>query len=170
MHTNLLDKQQAVERALFKKLTRKARRLARSNQKHVRSSKSTISAQQLEHQTKGQDQPQSNSQPSFSEFCVASNLQTSIQSQKDDQGMTWSLATQICDRRRLSSDSPMLAPAQYHVAHLQENSIYQQAHLTPAYTPDTAYQVQELNAFVSAFLMGVASAKLLCGLTQNPRR
>jgi hypothetical protein len=170
MHTNLLDKQQAVERALFKTLTRKARRLARSNQKHFRSSKSTISAQQVEHQTKGQDKTQSNSQPSFSDFCVASNLQSPLQSQGDAQDTTWSLATQICDRRRVTSDSPMLAPAQYHVAHLQANSIYQQAHLIPANTPDTAYQVQELNAVVSAFLMGVASAKLLCGLNQNPRR
>lgn len=166
MHTNPLDKQQAFEGALFKKLTRKARRLARSNQK-PRSSKSTMPAQQLGHQTKGQEHPQSSSQPRFSDICVANNLQSSLQYQGDDQDTTWSLATPTCDRRRVTSDSPMLTPAQYHVAHLQTNSLYQQPILTPANTSDTACQVQEPNVVAWAFLMGIASARLL---TQIPRQ
>jgi hypothetical protein len=158
MHT-LLEKQQAFEHNLFKKLTRKARKMARSCSDKIplRSSKTRIPAQQ--HQTKGNEEGnQSNTRSSFLDLCISSNPQEAYHGQHIEH------RTQHHAHRQVTTDSLMLKPALY-----QESQRTGIQCLPPFWTTnhsETPNQIQEPNLVFSAFLLGVASAELLCGWTQ----
>jgi hypothetical protein len=158
MHT-LLERQQAFEHNLFKKLTRKARKMARSSSVKIplRSSKTMIPVAP-QHQTKGKEGNQSNTQSSFLDLCISSNPQAAYHGQHIE------YKTQHHAHRQVTTDSLMLKPALY-----QETQRTEIQCLPPFWTTNHSEkpsQIQEPNPVFSAFLLGVASAELLCGWTQ----
>ena len=162
MHT-LLEKQQAFEHNLFKKLTRKARKMARSCSDKIplrsckSGSKPKIPAQQ--HQTKGNKEGnQSNSQSSFLDLCISSNPQAAYHGQHIE------YKTQHHAHRQVTTDSLMLKPA------LQQESQRTGIQCLPPFWTtnhsEIVHQIREPDPVLSAFLLGVVSAELLCGWTQ----
>lgn len=154
MHTSMLEKRQAFECSLFTKLTQKARKMARSavpvRHRKLRIPSSRTKKQACSSRTEQQ----------------AAYLHSMKVCDKDNNP---SLYAQHCSDCNPTTYSSMLTPASHELSYLHSNGTQAHAPFSKPSFPDTAGQMQELNLVVSAFLMGVASAKLLCGAVPSDK-